>query len=165
MPTTHLTVLGSLVLLALLSLRRLAGAVTILPFQSTETDLYLLTVTSPTTSRAVAVGTGSGSFGSFQSLGSQDSDFSDPLHQVVSNGHFTQDYGGGTTLFSTFSGTATATSSTAGTFALTISFIGRTGCLGSIVGGSGTATGTFQLLSTNPDRIENVATRSCWWEA
>jgi len=65
----------------------------------------------------VAVGTGSGSFGSFQSLGSQDSAFSDPLQQVVSNGYFTQDYVRGTTLFATFSGPVTATSSTAGTFA------------------------------------------------
>jgi hypothetical protein len=157
MRTIHRTALGALVLLTLLSLARVAGAATILPFQTTETGTYLLSVTSATTSHAVAVGTGSGSFGSFQSSGSQDSDFSDPLHQVVSNGHFTQDYGGGTTLFGTFSGTATATSSTAGTFALTIPFIGGTGGLSRIVGGGGTATGTFQLLSTNPDQTENLA--------
>jgi len=149
--------LGSFVLLTLLCLARVAGAATILPFQTTEAGTYLLTVTSATTSHAVAVGTGSGSFGSFQSSGSQDSDFSDPLHQIVSNGHFTQDYGGGTTLSGAFSGTATATSSTAGTFALTIPFIGGTGGLSSIVGGSGTATGTFQLLGTNPGQTENLA--------
>jgi hypothetical protein len=59
----------------------------------------------------VAAGTGVSTLGSFQTSGSQDSDFTDPLHQIVSNGLFTQDYGGAT-LVGTFSGTATATSAT-----------------------------------------------------
>jgi hypothetical protein len=42
------------------------------------------------------VGAGAGTLGSFVSAGSQDSDFSDPIHQIVTNGLFTQDYGGAT---------------------------------------------------------------------
>jgi hypothetical protein len=79
MPTTRPTTLGALVLLILLCLPRLAGAVTILLFESTETGTYLFTLTSATMSHAVAAGSGSGSFGTFQSSGSQDSDFTDPL--------------------------------------------------------------------------------------
>ena len=93
--------------------------------------------------------------GAFQSSGSQDSDFTDPLHQIVSNGHFIQDYGSGTTLFGTFAGTATATSATGGTFTLAVPFIGGSGALSDVIGGSGTVTGTFQFVSANPDQSEN----------
>ena len=93
MRTIHRTALGSLVLLTVLCLPASPARRPSCPFRPRRrARTYLLTVTSATPSHAVAVGTGSGSFGSFQSWGSQDSDFNDPLQQVVSNGHFTQDY-------------------------------------------------------------------------
>ena len=142
-------------ILAALCIVPTVEALTITPFQSTETGTYLFTLTSPTTNHAVATGTGTGTFGSFQSSGFQDSDFTDPLHQTVTNGHFAQDYGGGNTLFGTFSGTATATSATGGTFALSVPFIEGTGALSGVIGGTGTATGMFQFVSTNPDQTQN----------
>ncbi len=142
-------------ILAALCIVPTAEALTIVPFQSMETGTYLFTFTSPTTNHAVATGTGTSTLGSFQASGSEDSDFTDPLHQTVTNGHFTQDYGGGNTLFGTFSGTATATSSTGGTVTLSVPFIAGTGALTEVIGGTGTATGMFQFVSTNPDQTEN----------
>ena len=59
-----------------------AHAGVIVPFQSTETGL--LQLTSATTSHAVATGTGVSTLGLFQVTGSQDSDFTYPLNQMVS---------------------------------------------------------------------------------
>jgi hypothetical protein len=95
--------------------------------------------------------------GSFQVAGSQDSDFTDPLHQIVSNGLFTQDYGGDATLVSTFSGTAMATSATSAQATLIIPFIGGTGALSGVIGGSRTATVTVQFVSANPDQSQDFA--------
>jgi len=150
----RLKIIG-LSILASLCIVPTVEAFTIIPFQSTETGTYLFTLTSPTTNHSAATGTGTGTFGSFQSFGSQDSDFTDPLHQIVTDGHFTQDYGGGDTLFGTFSGAATATSLTGGTFALSVPLIEGTGALSGVIGGTGAATGMFQFVSTNPDGTEN----------
>ena len=155
MSSRRLTILGGLCLLISLCISPGVEALTIIAFQSTETGTYLFTPTSATTNHAVAAGTGTGTLGAFQSSGFQDSDFTDPLHQIVSNGHFTQDYGSGTTLFGTFAGTAAATSATGGTFTLAVPFIGGTGALSDVIGGSGAATGTFEFVSANPDQSEN----------
>jgi len=155
MLSRRMTILGCLSILAVLSSATTIEALTIIAFHSTETGAYLFTPTSPTTNHAVAAGTGTGTLGSFQSSGFQDSDFTDPFHQTVTNGHFTQDYGSGNTLFGTFTGTATATSATGGTFILSVPFIEGTGALSEVIGGSGTATGMFQFVSTNPDQTQN----------
>src|SRR5262245_64889231 len=120
--------IGCLLGLPLLCLPR-AAAASIMPFQSTETGTYVFPLTSPTTNHSTAIGTGSGTLGFFQSTGSQDSDFTDPLHQMVQNGHFMQDYGGGSTLFGSFTGTAAVTSATGGVFNLIVPSIGGTGAL------------------------------------
>ena len=149
------TILGCLSILTFLCITSDVEALTIIAFQSTETGAYLFTPTSTTTNHAVAAGPDTGTLGSFQSSGFQDSDFTDPLHQIVSNGHFTQDYGSGNTLFGTFTGSATATGATGGTFILAVPFIGGTGALSEVIGGSGTATGMFEFVSTNPDQTQN----------
>jgi hypothetical protein len=154
MLATRLTSLGTLALLAQLCVAAGVQAGVIVPFQSTETGTYLLQLTSTTTSHAVAAGTGVSTLGSFQAAGSQDSDFTDPLHQIVSNGLFTQDYGGAT-LVGTFSGTATATSATSAEATLIIPFIEGTGALSNVIGGSGTATVTVEFVSANPDQSQN----------
>ena len=82
-------------------------------------------------------------------------DFTDRLHQIVSNGLFTQDYGGGGTLVGTFSGNATATSATSAAATLIIPFIGGAGVLSDMIVGSGTATLTGQFVSANPDQSQN----------
>jgi hypothetical protein len=155
MLATRLISFCSLAFLAQLCVAAGVQAGVIVPFQSTETGTYLLQLTSATTSHAVATGTGVSTLGSFQVAGSQDSDFTDPLHQIVSNGLFTQDYGGGATLVGTFSGTATATSATSAEATLLIPFIGGTGALSGVIGGSGTATVTVEFVSTNPDQSQN----------
>ena len=77
-----------------------------------------------------------------------------PLHQIVSNGLFTQDYGGATVV-GTFSGTATATSATSAEATLIIPFIGGTGALSNVMGGSGIATVTVEFVSANQDQSQN----------
>jgi len=153
MSATRPIALGCLLVLALLCHPHAAMAL-IIPFQSAETGTYLFTLTSPTTNHSVAIGTGSGTLGAFQSTGSQDSDFTDPLHQTVQNGHFTQSYAGGT-LFGSFMGTAAVTGPTSGVFSLVVPSIGGTGALSGVVGGTGTATGTFEFVSVNPDQTQN----------
>src|SRR5262245_17017997 len=147
---------GCLLALTLLCLPR-AAAASIMASQSTETGTYVFTLTSPTTNHSAAIGTGSGTLGFFQSPGSQDSDFTDPLPQTVQHRHFTQDYGGGSTLFGSFTGTAAVTSATGGVFSLSVPSIGGTGALSGVVGGSGTAAGTFEFVSVNPDQTQNFA--------
>jgi hypothetical protein len=132
------------------------GAATLVPFHTTEMGNALFTLTSPTTNHAVATGTGTGTLGSFTSSGSQDSDFTNPAMQIVSNGQFTQDYGGGSTLFGTFTGTADQTTATGGNFTLSIPSIAGTGVLSDVTGGSGIATGTFQFVGVNPDGTLNL---------
>ena len=145
--------LGCILVLALLCHPHVAMA-SIIPFQSAETGTYLFTLTSPTTNHSVAIGTGSGALGAFQSTGSQDSDFTDPLHQTVQNGHFTQSYAEGT-LFGSFTGTAAVTGPTSGVFSLVVPSIGGTGALSGVIGGTGTAMGTFEFVSMNPDQTQN----------
>jgi hypothetical protein len=150
----RLTSLGTFALLAQLCVAGGVQAGVIVPFQSTETGTYLLQLTSTTTSHAVAAGTGVSTLGSFRVTGSQDSDFTDPLHQIVSNGLFTQDYVGAT-LVGTFSGTATATSATSAQATLIIRFIGGTGALSNVIGGKGTATVTVEFVGANPDQSQS----------
>jgi hypothetical protein len=133
-----------------------AEAAVVVAFHTAETGSELFTFTSPTTNHAVATGTGTGTLGAFTSSGSQDSDFTNPAMQIVSNGLFTQDYGGGSTLFGTFTGTADQTSATGGDFMLSIAAIAGSGALSDVIGGSGVATGTFQFVSANPDGTLNL---------
>jgi len=133
-----------------------AEAAVVVAFHTAETGSELFTLTSPTTNHAVATGTGTGTLGAFTSSGSQDSDFTNPAMQVVSNGLFTQDYGGGSTLSGTFTGTADQTNASGGDFTLSIPTIAGSGALSGVIGGSGVATGTFQFVGANPDGTLNL---------
>jgi hypothetical protein len=80
-------------------------------------------------------------FGAFTGHATADRDLSDPSHQVISNGFFTEIFHGGT-LFGALTGTAALTGPNTGTFENLLVFTGGTGLFQN-ASGSARVTGTF----------------------
>jgi hypothetical protein len=147
------SMLLTLTVLTILSLVRSAQAQ--IPYTSTETGNYLITPTGPNTIHGEYTGLGNSSpGGAYTSFGAFDLDTTDPANQIASNATFNQDYGGGNTLFGTFTGTATFTSATEGTFTLDSLLTGGTG---TFLNYRGTFTVTGTLNVTGPTTIAYTA--------
>lgn len=117
------------------------------PYTGTETGSFTLVPNSPTTGQVTASANGSDSLGgAFSAAVTADLDFSNPMLQLVSNGVFTRDYGGGNSITGAFSGTLTPTGPTTGVFSLPFTITGGTGQFAGVTG-SGLEEGSLTFTS------------------
>ena len=122
-----------------------------IPFTESSSGLYGITsVITPTEVQFGVSGTGTSSpGGAFTVTGSFVDNFANLLNQTISNGNLSFDYGGGTTLQATFSGTAINNmADTGGTSDFDVLITGGTGQFSDMIG-TGTYSGSYSI-TPNP---------------